>query len=48
MVRWLIVALVLIGLTACEDKPNNTGPVVHCFNQDVSTGKVTVTCPTGE
>jgi hypothetical protein len=45
---FLGLVLVLGLLAGCEEKPNNTGPTVHCFNQDVSTGKIQVTCPTGQ
>jgi hypothetical protein len=59
MVRWLLPLLMLLAVTACEQKPANTGPTVHCFDettgqwrlvtmkQDVNTGKITVTCPVG-
>lgn len=43
---WLVLLSVAWALAGCsEDRPTNTGPVIHCFNQDVATGKVTVTCP---
>ena len=47
----LLLVLLCSGalLASCsDDRPTNTGPVIHCFNQDVATGKVTVTCPTGQ